>query len=303
MLSFWSMSITAKVIDDYGDVNHWARNYIEYNVSQDLMVGTSNNTFSPDQYVTRAMMVTVLGRHSKIDSSLYNNDISFSDIELNAYYSPYLLWAVENNIVVGFNRLFRPDDRITREDMATMICRYLNCETSGDSSRFIDNDDISDYAVNSVATLHNAGVVAGYPNGSFRPKNYLTRAELCVIMAHLDHQIFDNFEPVKKPEMELLGTYKMTCYCSGCNSPRGSRQTASGKLATNGEYGTVAVSSSLYRNLGAETVLYIEGIGYKTIHDKHGNSRNVIDIYVGEGRCRCSYNSISGQRLKVYIVK
>ena len=41
-----------------------------------------------------------------------------------------------------------------------------------------------------------------------------------------------------------MSTYKITCYCSACNSPKGSTQTASGETATEGV--TVAVHPSKY---------------------------------------------------------
>ena len=66
-------------------------------------------------------------------------------------------------------------------------------------------------------------------------------------------------------------SYKITCYCSACNSPKGSTQTASGIPVTEGV--TVAVHPSLYSK---NKEIYIDGIGSRRIQDKHGNSRNVL---------------------------
>ena len=88
-----------------------------------------------------------------------------------------------------------------------------------------------------------------------------------------------------------MGKFRITCYCSACNSPRGSRETASGATATSGV--TVAVHPSLYQR---NKSIYIEGIGNRVIQDKHGNSSNVIDVYVGEcNSCRCSSHPYSGR--------
>ena len=90
-------------------------------------------------------------------------------------------------------------------------------------------------------------------------------------------------------------TYKITCYCSACNSPKGSTQTASGIPATAGV--TVAVHPSKYQK---NKVIIIEGIGERKIQDKHGNTPDVIDVYVGNcSQCNCSRHQFSGRRCKV----
>ena len=66
-------------------------------------------------------------------------------------------------------------------------------------------------------------------------------------------------------------------------------ETKSGINATVEE--TVAVHRDLYREYGAGHVFSIEGIGGRNIHDMHGNSKNVIDIFVAygsDGECNCS---------------
>jgi 3D (Asp-Asp-Asp) domain-containing protein len=92
-----------------------------------------------------------------------------------------------------------------------------------------------------------------------------------------------------------MGKFKITCFCSACNSPKGSRQTASGANATAGV--TVAVHPSLYEK---NKRIHIEGIGDRLIQDKHGNSTNVIDVYVGEcNTCQCSRHPYSGRVCEV----
>ena len=93
-----------------------------------------------------------------------------------------------------------------------------------------------------------------------------------------------------------MSKYDITCYCSACNSPKQSRKTASGELATEGI--TVAVHPSKYKK---NQKINIEGIGERKIQDKHGSkNENLIDVYVGEyEECECSKNSFSGLKCKV----
>ncbi len=86
-------------------------------------------------------------------------------------------------------------------------------------------------------------------------------------------------------------SYSITCYCSACNSPKGSTATASGFPATEGV--TVAVHPSLYSK---NKEINIDGIGSRRIQDKHGKGKNIIDVYVGDcAQCRCSSHPFSGR--------
>ena len=90
-------------------------------------------------------------------------------------------------------------------------------------------------------------------------------------------------------------SYRITCYCSACNSPKGSTKTASGETATEGV--TVAVHRTKYSK---NKRIYIDEIGWRKIQDKHGNDPDVIDVYVGDCPvCRCSSHPFSGKRCNV----
>lgn len=203
--------------------------------------------------------------------------------------------------------------------MSVIIYKYLtlNCAVTEpkvcETNSYKDYYSVSNYAQESVSELLKKGYMIGH-NGYFNPKSYMTRAECAVLFCRLKGIKCENYiVPIKeeqktpkekaKEELSFLGTYRLTCYCTGCNSPKGSKQTASGIKATGGEYGTVAVSSYLYKKLGKNTIIYIDGVGYKKIQDKHGVSGNTIDVFIDTNRCKCSYNSLSNKYKKVYIVK
>lgn len=98
-------------------------------------------------------------------------------------------------------------------------------------------------------------------------------------------------------------SYKLTVYCSACNSPPGSRQTAIGVKATAGL--TVAVHKSLYKDHKGDRIhlkIYDEEGNIMSEHlpyiqDIHGNKSNVIDLYIGErNTCDCNNHPWSGKR-------
>jgi len=98
-------------------------------------------------------------------------------------------------------------------------------------------------------------------------------------------------------------SYKLTVYCSACNSPKGSRQTAIGATATAGL--TVAVHKNLYKQHKGRRIHLIiydnngnvmsEHLPY--IQDIHGNSSDIIDLYIGERDvCDCNRHPWSLKR-------
>ena len=88
----------------------------------DIMVGTSDITFSPATGLTRAMAITLLGRMA---GAVQQDTESFSDVTNGTWYSGYVGWAVRNNIVVGYgNGLFGTEDPVTAEQLGLMLQRY-----------------------------------------------------------------------------------------------------------------------------------------------------------------------------------
>ena len=87
------------------------------------MAGVSEDRFDPNGKMTRAMMVTVLGRRAGVDVSKYTKS-SFTDVKA-AWALPYIEWAKENKIVSGTSATtFSPDAPATREQMATFLFNY-----------------------------------------------------------------------------------------------------------------------------------------------------------------------------------
>lgn len=95
---------------------------VEYLSSEEIMSGTGDGKFDPQVTVTRAQMVTVLGRMAKAQQ--VESD-AFTDVVPNSWYSGYVGWAVESGIVQGDgNGHFMPDDNVTSEHLNLMLSRY-----------------------------------------------------------------------------------------------------------------------------------------------------------------------------------
>lgn len=101
----------------------WYAGGVRYVYGKGIMYGTDSAAFSPDTKLTRGMLVTILYRMS--GSEAVEGDSDFTDVTSDAWYAPAVSWAVKKGIVFGFDdQTFRPDDRTTREQMATLLYRY-----------------------------------------------------------------------------------------------------------------------------------------------------------------------------------
>ncbi|HCX03478.1 MAG TPA: hypothetical protein DHM42_03255 [Clostridiales bacterium] len=174
--------------DSFSDINeHWAIDYIEGIMEKDVINGYPDGTFRPNNNVTREEFASLLVRVLDLEK---NSDMTFEDA-LNRWSTEDVSTAAYHDIVKGYNETsFGPADLITREQMAVMIARALGLEAAEIEVEFKDIEDISQWAKPSVLSVLNKGLIEGYPDGSFRPKDYLTRAEavkvLYFVMEELD---------------------------------------------------------------------------------------------------------------------
>lgn len=215
---------------------HWAQEYIDRAVEAQLFNGVTEDRFAPDETMTRAMFVTVLGRFEGIDVEHWSREgapqFFKQDTDNEAYYAPHIRWGVCNGIVNGINDfLFAPNRDITREQMAKLISYYLdamghtltteiapideNTETPGvsdpdmgESAIFADEDEISAWALDSVLRLYNAGILTGFieEDGTvtFRPQATATRAQCATVFCRvLDSMIRSEEIPVTAQEISL----------------------------------------------------------------------------------------------------
>lgn len=96
-----------------------------------ITTGTSATTFSPNQSVSRAQVVTFLWRATGEPTTIAKN--SFTDIPEHSYYTNAVLWATETGITVGTgNSQFSPDAPCTRAQIVTFLCRWLAPAEAGD---------------------------------------------------------------------------------------------------------------------------------------------------------------------------
>lgn len=137
---------------------------VEFAYENNLFKGTSDTTFAPMTTMSRGMFVTVLGRLAGVDTTKYT-DVSFRDVTAGQYYSPYVAWAVENGIALGYgDNVFGVDDEVTVEQAIVFIARFaklynidLNIGDT-DLSAYADINSVSEWALVEMLWALGSGV-------------------------------------------------------------------------------------------------------------------------------------------------
>ena len=122
----------------------------------------------------------------------------FPDADKNGYYYTSLLWAKENKVITGYdNGKFGVGDKITREQVATILYRYAKecleldvSDTIGDLKQFKDRKSVSSFAKDALIWANGAGIITGKDNGTrIDPQGNAARAEIAaMILRFIDYQ-------------------------------------------------------------------------------------------------------------------
>lgn len=168
--------------------SHWAKDAVVFVTARDLFQGTSETTFSPSGDMTRGMVVTVLHRLEDLPSSSTAN--IFRDVPNGTWYTDGVVWANEQGIVQGNGDGFLPDDPVTREQLVTILYRYMNklgLATNRRSSLtpFSDSAQVSPWAKDAMEWAVAAGLVTGKTGGLLDPGGKASRAEVATIIERL----------------------------------------------------------------------------------------------------------------------
>ena len=158
----------SKSFDDV-DSSHWGSDYIDFTASREIFSGTSQTTFTPEQPMTRAMIVTVLAAYDGADTSLSSG----------SWYEAGQQWAMDKGISDGSDM----EGTLTREQLAVMLWNYAGSPAaSGDISAYADGHATSDWAAQAMAWAVEQGLISGMGDGSLAPQASATRAQVAAIL-------------------------------------------------------------------------------------------------------------------------
>lgn len=176
------------ILRDFDDLDAkaWYHDGIEYCLESKMMQGTGKTTFEPDTAATRGMIVTTLYRMEGEPKVETQNE--FTDVPAGTWYTAAVNWAVEYGIVKGYeDGTFRPDQPITREELAVFLCRmaeYYGLDVTAPElpKQFADKDDVSKWAVPALEWAVDRKIINGLSKETLVPQGNASRAQLATML-------------------------------------------------------------------------------------------------------------------------
>lgn len=148
------------------------------------MDGFDDGKFGPDANVTREqtakLLIDALGREVS-----EKKEASFKDVAAERWSFPWIESATRDNLMFGYGgQTFGPGNQITRAEMAAVLSRAAAMEgrIRQDSDKSFSDVDGDAWYANAVQQAVGYGLIHGYDDGTFRPEQYITRAETVVMV-------------------------------------------------------------------------------------------------------------------------
>lgn len=171
---------------DYAPVTFVNRKAAELNRTDHLafLSGYANGTFEPDRNMTRAEVTTMFARlltEKMAANQTYSN--TFSDVAKSHWAANYIGYMQQFGIITGYaDGSFRPDASVTRAEFAAIASRFERLTEGTKSFSDVPGNHWAAKYINFAATR---GWVNGYADGTFRPNNSITRAEVAAVTCRL----------------------------------------------------------------------------------------------------------------------
>ncbi|GED67559.1 hypothetical protein BRE01_12610 [Brevibacillus reuszeri] len=176
------------LVAGYRDISdHWARPEIVKLSGRGIVKGFDDATFKPNQAVTRAQFATMLIQAMRASGqsvgSTYRGNAAFSDMPKSHWAYNNLGLAYQQGILKGYpNNRMRPDQAISRAEMAAMIARAQKLMLYSRSTSSYRDVPTSHWASSAIEALTARKWVNGY-GSTFKPQGIATRAEVVVLLS------------------------------------------------------------------------------------------------------------------------
>ncbi|MFL8936307.1 N-acetylmuramoyl-L-alanine amidase [Rossellomorea oryzaecorticis] len=166
-LGLFASSVSAATFSDIGNT-HRAKAEVYFLSTGNIVKGSNDGYFYPDNLVTRAEAAAMIGRSLQLDGTQIAT--KFKDVGISSFASGYIQRAVEKKIISGYSDgTFKPEAPVTRGEMALLISRAFEYNATTTSSA---SDE-----------LMQRGIAQGMANGSFGEGLSIKRADFSVFLA------------------------------------------------------------------------------------------------------------------------
>lgn len=186
---------------DFTDVppSHWAYPYVMSKADAGVLKGTSATTYAPEQKVSAAMLVTLVGRVT------YEDDVAAATTDGDSWYSAYLRVAKDKGVLEGTTITdAKIEQEVSRYDMAVVLAHCAELlgvpKADTDTSKITDYAQVPDAYAGAVAQVYALGLITGDNAGCFNGTTAMSRAEAATVISRLLTLAGGTEEPEKPAE-------------------------------------------------------------------------------------------------------
>lgn len=164
---------------------HWAELEISSLLENSIVKGDGGRLNLTAQ-VTRAEFAAMITRALKMEETVYQGGLQ--DVSADDWFAGIIQTCMDKGIMQGSDGMMRPNDPITREEMAKIIVSVSKEENSSvERVSFTDSSSISEWANEYVNQAVSLGLLNGFEDGSFRPLDATLREQAMVVIYRLLH--------------------------------------------------------------------------------------------------------------------
>ncbi|AKG05496.1 S-layer protein [Salimicrobium jeotgali] len=194
LFSLNAPAVSAGSFSDIEEVS-WAKKEIQYLSGEGVINGYPGNVFKPGEKITRADVAVMLVRELYPEATP-ESDPPFTDLNNHRYYYDEVAIAYEKNILEGYNNKVRPEDNISRAEASVMVDRAYSIDRNGKRGGISDAKEVS-WATESILDLYTQNIINGFPDGTFKPRSDITRAQFAKVLSatiNPDFRALDDFQ-------------------------------------------------------------------------------------------------------------
>ena len=165
-------------------IGHFAKDDIIKLYSEGVMLGKNTMEFQPEKGLTRGEASVIISRVMGLETKAETKRI-FSDTK-GHFAEKYINAAVKTGYILGYpDGTFKPDEEISRMEMAALLSRIVELDYHGNSEEYPDvNREL--WSFKEITALTEAGIMKGYADGTFRPHNPVTRGEMAALLNRIE---------------------------------------------------------------------------------------------------------------------
>lgn len=162
----------------------WFQEDVRFVWRMGWMEGMENGDFAPNQTLTRAQLMQILYNQAGCPEVAGQGD--FSDVAEISWYWEAVQWGAQQGVTQGYeDGSFRPNEPISRQQLAVMLYRFHQGAEGGSLEGFADAGQVASWAEEAMEWAVGQGIVGGMEGDMLAPQGNATRAQSAAVLCRL----------------------------------------------------------------------------------------------------------------------